>query len=76
MLGLLKEFMGCESWSHGSGEEKHSHGKAENDGGTNARDDGGLDARARILLWCVSFVILGQRFGVRAWEGGRAHGYE
>lgn len=67
--------MGCESRSHGSGEEKHSHGKA-NDGGTNARDDGGLDARARILLWCVSFVILGQRFGVPAWESDRAHVYE
>lgn len=59
VLGLLEEFMGGESRSHGQ-----------------AKDDGGLDARARILLWCVSFVVLGRRFGVRAWEGGRAHGYE
>ncbi|EIM84292.1 uncharacterized protein STEHIDRAFT_170025 [Stereum hirsutum FP-91666 SS1] len=59
VLGVLEEFTGGESWSHGQ-----------------AKDDGGLDARARILLWCVSFVVLGRRFGVPAWEGGRAHGYE
>lgn len=76
VLELLEEFMGGESQSRDRATGRHGHGKAKDNGGPHPRDDGGLDARARILLWCVSFVVLGRRFGVPAWEGGRAHGYE
>lgn len=68
-MGMLGEFMHMGGVTE-VGEEAGT-GAGEKEEG---RDDGGLDKRVRVLLWCVSFVVLGRRFGVGKWGGSGGGG--